>query len=90
MNIGKATDAEKLFQKINRRIQKTSRSPTERELNAVRAFVVQSQQPLQSVRLLQKEREERETDENFQIQKDKVIQDAKELDVKRAKYKKDQ
>lgn len=38
---------------------------TDDDLNRVRACVVQSQRPLQAVRLLQKEREERETDENF-------------------------
>jgi hypothetical protein len=49
-------------------------------MNKVRAFVVQSQRPLQAVRLLQKEREEREVDEKFTTQKEDIINKAKTLD----------
>jgi hypothetical protein len=49
-------------------------------MNKVRAFVVQSQRPLQAVRLLQKEREEREVDEKFTTQKEDIILKAKTLD----------
>ena len=51
---------------------------------------MQSQRPLQAVRLLQKEREERETDESFTTQKEKILHDAKILDIKRQKYKEEQ
>jgi hypothetical protein len=47
----------------------------------VRAYVVQSQRPLQAVRLLQKEREERETDDNFTRQKEEIIARAREVDA---------
>ena len=50
-------------------------------MNKVRAYVVQSQRPLQAVRLLQKEREEREIDDKFTAQKEDIIQKAKELDI---------
>lgn len=89
MNISKQAEVDQLFKKINKRIHESNRSPTEDELNKVRAIVVQSQRPLQSVRLLQKEREERATDESFQAQKEQIIKEAKELDLKRSKYKKD-
>jgi len=45
---------------------------------------------LQAVRLLQKEREERDTDENFTSQKEEIIARARELDAQRQKYKDEQ
>lgn len=42
------------------------------------------QRPLQAVRLLQKERKEREINEQFLQQKDKIIEKAKELEAQRA------
>ena len=48
------------------------------------------QRPLQAVRLLQKEREERDTDENFTTQKEDIIARAKDLDAQRDKYKEEQ
>ena len=45
------------------------------------------QRPLQAVRLLQKEREERDTDENFTTQKEDIIAKARELDKQRTEYK---
>jgi hypothetical protein len=54
---------------------------SDEDLNKVRAYVVQSQRPLQAVRLLQKEREEREIDEKFTTQKEDIISKAKQLDV---------
>ena len=47
---------------------------------------MQSQRPLQAVRLLQKEREERDTDENFTKQKEEIIARAKEVDAQRLKH----
>jgi len=55
-----------LFKRVNYQIRKNPASKiNEEDLNKVRAYVVQSQRPLQAVRLLQKEREERDTEENF-------------------------
>lgn len=45
---------------------------------------------MQAVRLLQKEREERDTDENFTSQKEEIIARARELDAQRQKYKDEQ
>ena len=56
------------------------------DLEKVRAFVVQSQRPLQAVRLLQKEREEREIDEEFTSWKEKIIAQAKELDEEKKQF----
>ena len=56
----------------------------------MRAFIVREQRPLQAVRLLQKEREERTTDDAFTAQKEQILQDAKKLDIKRQKYKEEQ
>ena len=42
------------------------------------------------MRLLQKEREERETDERFTEQKEDIIARARELDIQREKYKEEQ
>jgi hypothetical protein len=39
------------------------------------------------VRLLQKEREERDTDENFTTQKEDIIARARDLDAQRTKYR---
>ena len=55
-------------------------------MNKVRAFVVQSQRPLQAVRLLQKEREEREIDSKFTHQKEEIIAKAKDLDEAKKKF----
>ncbi len=65
-------------------MQKSNKSEIgDADLNKVRAFVVQSQRPLQAVRLLQKEREERETDESFMAKKEDIIAKARELDKQR-------
>ena len=59
-------EIERLFHRINKDTQKNHKYKiSEEDLNKVRAFAVSSQRPLQAVRLLQKEREERETDEAF-------------------------
>lgn len=59
-------EIQELFKKVNYQIRRNPHSKiTEEELDKVRAYVVQSTRPLQAVRLLQKEREERETDESF-------------------------
>ena len=44
-------------------------------------FYFLGQRPLQAVRLLQKEREERDTDENFTTKKEEIITRARELDA---------
>ena len=63
-----------MFKRINGTIRKNANSKiSDEDLNKVRAYVVQSQRPLQAVRLLQKEREERDTDENFTRQKEEII-----------------
>ena len=56
----------------------------------MRAFIVEKQRPLQAVRLLQKEREERDTDENFTNQKEEIIELARKLDIERDKYREEQ
>ena len=59
---------------------------SDEDLTRVRAFVVQSQRPLQAVRLLQKEREERTIDEQFTQQKEDIIAKAKELDEQKKQF----
>lgn len=59
---------------------------SDEDLTRVRAFVVQSQRPLQAVRLLQKEREEREIDERFTSQKEDIIARAKQLDEEKKQF----
>ena len=59
---------------------------SDEDLTRVRAFVVQSQRPLQAVRLLQKEREEREIDERFTSQKEDIISKAKQLDEEKKQF----
>jgi hypothetical protein len=55
-----------LFSRIDKTIRKNSKSKVnDEDLNTIRAFLVSQQRPLQAVRLLQKEREERETDTKF-------------------------
>jgi hypothetical protein len=56
MNINQQSEIDELFKRINKDLQKNPKYKiTPEELNKVRAFVVQSQRPLQAVRLLQKE-----------------------------------
>ena len=53
MNINQQSEIEELFRRINKNISKNQRSKiNDEDLNRVRAFVVQSQRPLQAVRLL--------------------------------------
>ena len=53
MNINQQSEIEDLFKRINKNISKNQRSKiNDEDLNRVRAFVVQSQSPLQAVRLL--------------------------------------
>jgi len=81
MNINQQSDIEDLFKRIAKTQAKNSKQKVaDEDLNKVRAFVVQSQRPLQAVRLLQKEREEREIDDKFMGQKDEIIAKAKQLD----------
>ena len=66
MNIGQQVGIEKLFSKINKSLQKnTSETISDADLNKLRAYVIRSQRPLEAVRLLEKEKEEREADFNF-------------------------
>ena len=81
MNINQQAEIEELFRRIQKAQAKNSKQKvSDEDLNKVRAFVVQSQRPLQAVRLLQKEREEREVDDKFTGQKEEIIQKAKQLD----------
>jgi hypothetical protein len=81
MNINQQSEIEELFRRISKTQAKNSKQKvSDEDLNKVRAFVVQSQRPLQAVRLLQKEREEREVDDKFTTQKEEIIQKAKQLD----------
>ena len=87
MNINQQSEIEELFRRINKNISKNQRSKIgDEDLNRVRAFVVQSQRPLQAVRLLQKEREEREIDDRFTSQKEEIIAKAKELDQAKQEF----
>ena len=77
-----------LFSRIDKTIRKNSKSKVgDDDLNTIRAFLVSQQRPLQAVRLLQKEREERETDAKFTNQKEGIIESAKELDKMREEFK---
>ena len=77
-----------LFSRIDKTIRKNSKSKVgDDDLNTIRAFLVSQQRPLQAVRLLQKEREERETDAKFTNQKEEIIERARELDKMREEFK---
>lgn len=65
MNINHQAEIEALFKFIDEKMKPASKKLTDDDLNKVRAFIVKSQRPLQAVRLLQKEREEREIDNRF-------------------------
>ena len=87
MNINQQSEIEELFRRINKNISKNQKSKiSDEDLNRVRAFVVQSQRPLQAVRLLQKEREEREIDDRFTQQKEEIIAKAKDLDEAKKEF----
>ena len=87
MNINQQSEIEELFRRINKNLSKNPRSTiSDEDLTRVRAFVVQSQRPLQAVRLLQKEREEREIDERFNHQKEEIIAKAKQLDEEKKQF----
>jgi hypothetical protein len=60
---------------------------TDGDLNEGRAVVVMSQRPLQAVRLLEKERMEREINDEFTQRKEKIIEKARELEEVRTKTK---
>ena len=75
------SEVEDLFKRINKRIQQNGKcNLQDGDMNKVRAHVIQSQRPMQAVRLLQKEREERGIDERFNRQKEEIIAKAKMLD----------
>ena len=87
MNINQQSEIDELFRRINKNISKNQKSKiNDEDLNRVRAFVVQSQRPLQAVRLLQKEREEREIDDRFTKQKEEIIAKAKDLDEAKKEF----
>jgi hypothetical protein len=74
MNINQQSEVEDLFKRINKNIRRDHKcSMHDEDMNKVRAFVVKSQRPTQAVRLLQKEREERDIDERFNRQKEDII-----------------
>ena len=87
MNVNQQNEIEELFKRINKNYQKNPRSKVDDlDLEKVRAFVVQSCRPLQAVRLLQKEREEREIDEEFTNWKETIIAQAKALDEEKKQF----
>lgn len=87
MNINQQSEIDELFNRINKNMSKNPNSKiSDEDLTRVRAFVVQSQRPLQAVRLLQKEREERQIDERFTQQKEDIIAKAKELDDQKKQF----
>ena len=87
MNINQQSEIEELFRRINKNLSKNPQSKiSDEDLTRVRAFVVQSQRPLQAVRLLQKEREERDIDERFTNQKEDIIARAKQLDEEKKQF----
>jgi hypothetical protein len=91
MNIGQQVGIEKLFSKINKTLQKNpNETISEADLNKLRAYVIKSQRPLQAVKLLEKEKEEREADYNFVKQKEEIIEKAQQLEQEKSKFKKDQ
>lgn len=91
MNIGQQVGIEKLFSKINKSLTKNPKETiSENDLNKLRAFVIKSQRPLQAVKLLEKEKEEREADYNFIKQKEEIIEKAQKLEQEKSKFKKDQ
>ena len=83
----KQAEIEALFNRVNKSISKSKMNKIgDDDLNKVRAFVVESQRPLQAVRMLQKEREEREIDERFTQQKEDIIAKAKDLDEAKKEF----
>lgn len=87
MNINQQSEIDELFNRINKNISKNPQSKiSDEDLTRVRAFVVHSQRPLQAVRLLKKEREEREIDERFTQQKEDIISKAKQLDEEKKHF----
>lgn len=88
MNIGQQVDIEKLFSKVNKNLQKnTNETISDSDLNKLRAYVIKSQRPLQAVKLLEKEKEEREADFNFIKQKEEIIEKAQILEKEKAEFK---
>lgn len=87
MNIGQQVGIEKLIYKINKNPKDTI---SDQDLNKLRAYVIKSQRPLQAVKLLEKEKEEREADYNFIKQKEEIIEKAQTLEQEKSKFKKDQ
>lgn len=91
MNIGQQVGIEKLFSKINKTLQKNpNETISDADLNKLRAYVIKSQRPLQAVKLLEKEKEEREADYNFIKQKEEIIEKAINLDREKDEFKKNQ
>lgn len=87
MNINQQSEIDELFNRINKNMSKNPQAKiADEDLTRVRAFVVQSQRPLQAVRLLQKERQEREIDERFTQQKEEIISKAKQLDEEKKQF----
>lgn len=63
MNLGQQAGIEKLFSKVNKKLMANPKEMiSDNDLNKLRAYIVKSQRPLQVVRLLEKEKEEREVD----------------------------
>jgi hypothetical protein len=77
---------------MNRQIKRKNpnQTITESDLDKLRAYVIRSQRPFQAVKLLEKEKEEREADYNFNTQKQLIIEKAQKLEKDKQEFKKEQ
>ena len=80
MSLGQQAGIEKLFNRINKNLRKNPKEKiADTDLNKLRAYIVKSQRPLQVVRLLEKEKEEREVDLGFK-QQEEIFEKAQQIE----------
>lgn len=79
-NITPANDLSQLFKDDNKKLFQKNYEIEDFELDKGRAFLVATQRPSIAIRLLQKEREEKEVDEEFRHSKKVIIERAVQLD----------
>lgn len=79
-NITPANDLSQLFKDDNKKLFQKNYEIEDFELDKGRAFLVATQRPSIAIRLLQKEREEKEVDEEFRHSKKVIIERAVALD----------
>ena len=60
------------------------------ELDNLRAFVVQHSEPIQAIKLLMKQREEREVEEEYHTKLENIVQSAEEIEQKTDQYVQEQ